>query len=187
VYCGLSSLAVGDVLIQSEQPADYAAVADVVRRAFVDEPQAVGMVSAIRKSSRYRSGLAFVARADDQVVGFGMLSGTDLVDDDGTSRDVLTLTPLAVLPEFQRRGIGSALVGAAITEADRRREPLIVLEGSPHYYGRLGFRFAPDFGIYIDLPDWAPREAAQVYPLLNYDPRARGRVEYPPAIAALSA
>jgi predicted N-acetyltransferase YhbS len=76
-------LAVGDVLIQSEQPADYAAVADVVRRAFVDEPQVVGMVSAIRESSRYRSGLAFVARVEDQVVGFGMLSGTDLVDDDG--------------------------------------------------------------------------------------------------------
>jgi putative acetyltransferase len=91
-----------------------------------------------------------------------------------------------VLPEFQRRGIGSALVGAAIAEADRRRELLVVLEGSPHYYGRLGFLFAHDFGIHIDLPDRVPREAAQVYPLSNYDPRVRGRVEYPPAIAALS-
>lgn len=144
------------------------------------------MVSAIRESSRYRGGLAFLARADGRVVGFVMLSGTDLVDEDGTRRDVLTLTPLAVLPEFERRGIGSALVAAAIAEADRRREPLVVVEGSPRYYGRLGFRFAPDFGIHIDLPEWAPREAAQVYPLSNYDPRVRGRVEYPPAIAELS-
>ena len=99
------------------------------------------------------TGLALVARLDGQVVGFVMLSGTDLVDDDGTRREVLTLTPLAVLPEFQRRGIGLALVAAAIAEADRRREPLVVLEGSPNYYSRLGFRFAPDHGIHIDLPD----------------------------------
>jgi putative acetyltransferase len=174
------------VLIRTERAADHAAVADVVRRAFVDEPQVVGMVSAIRESSRSRSGLAFVARVEGEIVGFVMCSGTDLVDDDGTIRDVLTLTPLAVVPEFQRRGIGSALVGAAIREADRRHEPLVVLEGSPRYYARLGFRFAPDFGIHIDLPDWAPREAAQVYPLSSYDPQVRGRVEYPPAIAALS-
>lgn len=173
-------------LIQTERAADHTAVADVVRRAFVDEPQVVGMVAAIRESSRYRSGLAFVARVEAEIVGFVMCSGTDLVDEQAVIRDVLTLTPLAVVPEFQRRGIGSALVGAAISEADRRHEPLIVLEGSPHYYGRLGFRFAPDFGIHVDLPDWAPREAAQVYPLSSYDPQVRGHVVYPPAIAALA-
>lgn len=179
-------MAVGDVVIEPERPGDHAAVADVVRRAFADEPQVVAMVSAIRESRRYRSGLAFVARAGGQVVGFVMLSGTDLVDDEGRRREVLTLTPLAVLPEFERRGIGSALVRTALAEADRCREPLVVLEGSPHYYGRLGFRFAGDLGIHIDLPDWAPPEAAQAYPLSTYDPRARGHVEYPPAIAALS-
>lgn len=178
-------MAVGDVVIEPEQRSDHAAVADVVRRAFAEEPQVAGMVSAIRESRRYRGGLAFVARADRRVVGFVMLSGTDLVDDEGTRRDVLTLTPLAVLPGYERRGIGSALVRTAVAEADRRREPLIVLEGNPHYYGRLGFRPAADLGIHIDLPDWAPPEAAQACPLSNYDPCARGRVEYPPAIAAL--
>lgn len=178
--------AVGEVVIRVEQAADHAAVADVVWRAFVDEPEVVGMVSVIRESRRYRSGLAFVACLDGRVAGFVMLSGTDLVADDGVRRDVLTLTPLAVLPEFQRRGIGAALVRTAIAEADRRGEPLVVLEGSPDYYGRLGFRFAGDFGVQIDLPDWAPAEAAQVYPLSGYEPCFRGRVDYPPAIAALS-
>ena len=182
----LSSATVDDWTIHPENAADHAAVAEVVRQAFVDQPEVVDMVVAIRESSRYRTGLAFVARAEGQIVGFVMLSGTDLVDDDGTRRDVLTLTPLAVLPDFQRRGIGSALVRAAIAEADRRREPLVVLEGSPQYYGRLGFRFAADYAIRIDLPGWAPREAAQVHPLSSYDPRVRGRVEYPAAIAALS-
>jgi len=60
----------------------------------------------------------------------------------------------------------------------------VVLEGSPRYYGRLGFRFALDHGISIELPDWAPPEAAQVYLLANYEPNVRGRVDYPPSIAA---
>jgi putative acetyltransferase len=133
-----------------------------------------------------RPGLALVARVGHQVAGFVMVSGTDLVDDAGTRREVLTLTPLAVLPEYERRGIGSALVRAAVEEADRRGEPLVVLEGSPRYYGRLGFKFAPAHGISIELPDWAPREAAQVYPLSSYDPRVRGRIDYPPEIAAVA-
>ena len=129
---------------------------------------------------------ALVARVGHQVVGFVMLSGTDLVDEAGTRREVLTLTPLAVLPEYERRGIGSALVRAVVQEADRRGEPLVVLEGSPRYYGRLGFKSAAAHGISIELPDWAPLEAAQVYPLSNYDPRVRGRVDYPPEIAAIA-
>lgn len=175
-----------DLVIDAELPTDHAAVDEVVRRAFASEPKVAEMVAAIRVSPRYRTGFALVARADNRVVGFVMLSGTDLVDDAGDRREVLTLTPLAVAPEYEGRGIGSALVRAAVQEADRRGEPLVVLEGSPRFYGRLGFTFAPAHGIAIDLPDWAPPEAAQVYLLSAYDPLARGRVEYPPEIAALA-
>lgn len=96
------------------------------------------------------------------------------------------VTPLAVTPEVERRGIGSSLVRVVLEAADRDGEPLVVLEGSPGYYGRLGFRYAPDHGIEIDVPDWAPREAAQVCILSNYDPGLRGKVEYPAAIAAMT-
>ena len=176
--------AVDEFVIEAEQVTDHAAVEDVVRRAFAHQPGVAEMVAAIRVSPRFRPGLALVARVGDTVAGFVMLSGTDLVDDARGRREVLTLTPLAVAPEYQRRGIGSALVRAALVEAERRGEPLVVLEGSPRYYGRLGFEFAPEHGISIDLPDWA-REGAQVYLLSGYDPRIRGRVEYPPEIAAI--
>ncbi|EWT02425.1 acetyltransferase [Intrasporangium oryzae NRRL B-24470] len=175
-----------DLVIDAELPADHAAVDEVVRRAFAKEPKVADMVAAIRVSPRYRAGFALVARADDRVVGYVMLSGTDLVDDAGNRREILTLTPLAVAPEYEGRGIGSALVRAAVEEADRRGEPLVVLEGSPRFYGRLGFTFAPAHGIALELPDWAPPEAAQVYLLSGYDPLVRGRVEYPPEIAALA-
>ena len=57
-------------------------------------------------------------------------------------------------------------------------------QATSDFYGRLGFTFAPAHGIYIELPHWAPREAAQMYPLSNYHPQVRGRIDYPPEIAA---
>jgi putative acetyltransferase len=154
---------VEDFIIEPERPQDGDAIDAVVRRAFAHHAGVADMVAAIRRSPRYRPGLAFLARSGQEVVGFVMLSGTDLVAPNGDRREVLTLTPLAVLPHFQRHGIGSALVRAALHAAERLGEPLVVLEGSPGYYGRLGFRFAGDHGITIDLPHWAPREAAQVF------------------------
>jgi putative acetyltransferase len=147
-----------DITVEAEQPVDAEAINGVVRAAFAHHLEVGDMVAAIRASPRYRPGLALVARVVSKVIGFVMVSGTDLVVDDATQREVLTLTPLAVLPEFQRRGVGTALVRAALDEADRQGEPLVVLEGSPRYYGRLGFTLATTHGIVLHLPDGAPPE-----------------------------
>ncbi len=94
------------------------------------------------------------------------------------------LSPLAVLPVRQGAGIGGALVRAAVAAADRRDEPLVVLEGSPAYYRRFGFEPSYEHGIDLPLPDWAPREAGQVARLTRYDPTLTGTVVYPPAFRA---
>ncbi len=94
------------------------------------------------------------------------------------------LSPLAVEPTRQRQGIGGALVRAVSAIAERRCEPVIVLEGSPTYYAQFGFVPSAKLGITLPLPDWAPPEAAQVLCLSAYDrnsPRLRGVVTYPPA------
>ena len=97
---------------------------------------------------------------------------------------MLTLSPLAVRPDVQRQGVGSALVVEALRRADATGAALVTLEGSPAYYPRFGFRDARTLGVTIDLPDWAPRDAGQVYLLSAYDPAVRGRLVYPPAFAA---
>ena len=74
----------------------------------------------------------------------------------------------------------------ALARADaHRRGRWSTLEGSPAYYPRFGFRDARGHGITFDLPDWAPPEAGMVYLLPAYDPAVRGRVDYPPAFAAI--
>ena len=167
------------VTLRPETPADYAAVRDVVRRAF-DREEVVDLVDRIRSSENYVPELSFVAKSDGKIVGHVMLSYVDLVGEQSAHR-ILTLSPLSVAPEEQGRGIGGSLVRTAIAEADARGEQLVVLEGSPLYYPRFGFRPAKEFGISVHLPDWAPEEAAMVHPLTSYEPSVRGAVAYPPA------
>ena len=58
-----------------------------------------------------------------------------------------------------------------------------MLEGSPRYYGALGFEHSVPHGIAINLPDWAPPEAAQVMRFGAVDPALTGTIEYPPYFA----
>ena len=121
-----------------------------------------------------------VAEVDGHVIGHVMVSFVALHDGD-TVRQIASLAPLAVTPDFQGRGIGSALVREVTSRAEGHGAPLVVLEGSPRYYGRLGFEHSVPRGITIDLPSWAPPEAAQMMRLRGYDRSIRGRVVYPPA------
>jgi putative acetyltransferase len=145
-----------NVVIEPERPEDAEAITEVVRQAFAHQP------------------------------GVAEMAASDLVTRSGERHEVLTLTPLAVDPDCQRREIGAALVRAALRTAENSAEPLIVLEGSPHYYGRLGFYPAAGHGITITLPDWAPPAAAQVLLLRAHGPHLQGHIEYPSAIAAVS-
>jgi putative acetyltransferase len=138
----------------SESPDDYLAIHEVVREAFgrkARSPAKAGwretvaeLVARIRSSANYVPDLALVAARGDRLVGHIMLSYVALVDADARHQ-VLTLSPVSVVPDAQRQGVGAALIRTAINNADCRREPLIVLEGSPRYYPRFGFRPSKEF------------------------------------------
>jgi predicted N-acetyltransferase YhbS len=130
------------------------------------------------------AGLSLVAvDANDQVVGHLLLSRVELARVDGTSWSVLSLAPMAVVPEAQGRGAGSALVRAALAEADQRGEPFVVVLGHPGFYPRFGFVPASRHGITCPYP--VPDEVFMVAPLTADDPAMSGRVRYPACFDAL--
>lgn len=143
------------------------------------------LVDDIRADACYRPDLSWVAVDGDEVIAHTMLSDALLVDGDTTHR-ILLLSPMAVTPSRQRTGVGQALIRGVTAHADELGESLVVLEGVVDYYPRVGFVVASTLGIHIDLPDWAPPEAAQALTLSAWTPSMRGRVVMPPPFDGLA-
>lgn len=167
------------MIIRLEEAADHGAIDDVVAAAF-GSPDEAALVRRIRASPQYRPAYALVAADGRDVVGHVMVSEVTLRDG-AADHPVLSLSPLAVRPDRQGQGIGSALVLDVVARVDADRHPLVVLEGDPGYYGRLGFEDARPSGISFHLPSWAPPDAGQVRHLTHRDPSLRGTIVYPPA------
>jgi putative acetyltransferase len=159
-------------VIRPERAEDAAAVADVVTAAF-GRPDEARLVEALRPAAA----LSLVAQDErGGVVGHVMLSHVGL-----GPGSAVALAPLAVAPEQQRRGIGAALVRAALAEAEARGEALVLVLGDPGYYGRFGFRPATALG--IESPFAGAGDAFQALPLARCDPRLCGLPRYPGPLA----
>jgi putative acetyltransferase len=130
-------------MIRPYRPADEAEVRTVVTEAFADHGPEVAALADDLRTTHARAEL--VAEEDGAVVGHVLLSRS-WVDARRALVEVLVLSPLSVLPPHQSRGLGTALVAAAIDEARRLRAPALFLEGDPDYYSRRGFEPATPRG-----------------------------------------
>ena len=145
--------------IRPERPQDAARIDEVHRAAFpnggADEIQ---MVHDIRAGDGFVPELSLVAVEGGEVVGHILVSVVHYVSDEPDVADVpvLSLAPLAVMPERHDQGIGSRLCEAALRKASTRPEPLMVVLGHPSYYPRFGFTDAGDLGIRCPFPGASP-------------------------------
>ena len=165
------------VEIREERPGDAGAVRQVHLRAFGDHGGVVAdLVDTLRDDIRSGGGFALVAEDAGQVVGHVMFT-RGLLDAPRRLVDVRVLSPLGVLPERQRRGIGSALVRAGLAILTEGDSPLVFLEGDPGYYSRLGF--IPGTALGFRKPSLRiPDAAFQVIRLPAYEPWMTGTLVY---------
>jgi putative acetyltransferase len=163
--------------IRTETHDDHAAIDAVNFAAFDDDPDMPKMVQDLRNQYTLFPTQSLVAVGDDgDVIGHVMMSYAQ-VDGDKHLIDVMVLSPLAVLPEFQNQGIGTALINHALKSADDMGSPLLFLEGHHLYYGTRGFENAMELG--FRRPSLRiPAKAFQVAKLSRYTPDMTGTLVY---------
>jgi predicted N-acetyltransferase YhbS len=131
------------MIIRPETEQDYASINEINCLAFNKESD--DLVEKIRQSREYIPKLSLVAALDGEVVGHVMFSKAKIVSD-RLSTPVLALGPIAVRPEHQKQGIGSALIRHGMQKGTELNYPLVLLIGHPSYYPRFGFQPARALG-----------------------------------------
>jgi putative acetyltransferase len=176
------------VIVREQQADDYEAIrhvyAEAFRRPRFRQPQTpgsvppeVGLFEALWEAGDAIPEFSFTALTDGEVVGHVTASQATVATD-----PVVAVGPIGVLPEHQGTGIGSALMGALLAAADAADVPLIVLLGSPQYYGRFGFRPAEELGVIAPEPEWG--DGFQARPLTAYTESVAGRFQYASAFSS---
>lgn len=161
-------------VIRPESAEDRDAIRRVNELAFPTRFEA-DLVEALRGSEAWLPELSLVAEERVAIVGHALFSVVAL--DSGP--ELLSLGPMAVVPDRQRAGIGSSLVRRGLELAGQTEHPLVIVLGHPAFYPRFGFEPARPLG--IETPYEAPDEAWMALRLPAYDPAVRGTVRYPPA------
>ena len=121
-------------IIRPEREEDLAAVHRVNTAAF-ERPNEADLVDAVR----HLATVSLVAELEGEVVGHILFTPVT-IQGEGEEREAPGLAPMAVLPEVQNRGIGSALVRAGLDACRRRGDDVVFVLGHPEFYPRFGFR-----------------------------------------------
>ena len=166
------------MVIRPETSGDGPAVYAVVQAAFAGAAHSDGsepdLVNALRGSDAYVPELSLVAETGGKVVGHILFTKVTV---GGTVQ--LALAPLSVLPEYQRQGIGLALIREGHRQARELGYGYSIVLGSQTYYPKAGYVPAGDYG--IAAPFAAPAENFMAFRLREDAPVIRGTVRYDPA------
>ena len=123
------------MVIRSEAPEDWQRIRDVTSLAF-GQPDEAALIDALRREAR--PFISLVATDQGEVVGHISFSPVTIGDD--SSLDSMGLAPMAVAPEWQRRGIGSQLVRAGLDTCGRHGIGVVVVLGHPEVLPSLRVR-----------------------------------------------
>ncbi|MEZ5710419.1 MAG: N-acetyltransferase [Blastomonas sp.] len=164
-------------------PRDRDAIAAIIRAAFEASDHGhngeVELVGALESDGDLV--ISLVAVQDGSCCGHVALSRMT-AEMDGAPCRALGLAPLSVLPGSRRRGIGAALMEAAIRAAREQGWQAIFLLGDPGYYGKFGFSAQK-------AKAFASPYAGPYFQLLALDNSLKiegiGRADYAGAFAAL--
>jgi predicted N-acetyltransferase YhbS len=142
-----------DIFIRNELEKDYRQVEELTREAFwnlyVPGCNEHYLVHIMRDHPDFISKLDFVAIYKEKIIGNIMYTKSYVRDKNDSNHkiDTITFGPLSVLPEYQRKGVGSSLIKHTIDIASENKYKAIIILGHPNNYCKHGFISSKDFNI----------------------------------------
>jgi len=162
------------MLVRNERPEDHATIHLINEEAFGRRDEA-DLVDRLRAQGAVLATL--VAEFDGLIAGHILFSRMSIETTDKLVAAV-ALAPLAVMPKFQRQGIGKMLMARGLDWLRAQNEQIVLVLGPPNYYQRFGF--STEKARLIESP-FNP----QSFMALELKPNAlddiRGKVRYPDA------
>ena len=131
------------VTVGVETPAAFRAIRRVSMTAF-GRPSEANLVDVLRRHGQLV--MSLVAAVEGEVVGHAVLTQVTVIPTVPGLR-MLGLGPVAVLPEFQRQGIGSILISETTRQASDDGWQAITVVGDPEYFARFDFAQARRVGL----------------------------------------
>lgn len=137
--------------IRLETENDYFKVEELTREAFwnlympgCDEHYLCHM---LRDHKDFIKELDYVAEINGDIIASIMYTDSFLLSDDQEKVQIVSFGPFCVHPDYQRKGIGTALIEKTKILVEKRNVPAIVIYGDPHNYCKHGFKNGIDYHV----------------------------------------
>ena len=137
--------------IRLETKDDYRQVEELTRNAFwnlyvpgCDEHY---LCHILRGHKDFISELDYVVELDNTIVASIMYTESFLLGDDQEKVRTVSFGPLCVHPDYQRKGIGTALIEKTTSLVKSMNIPAIIIYGDPHNYCKHGFKNGIDYQV----------------------------------------
>ncbi|MFC4604349.1 GNAT family N-acetyltransferase [Rhodococcus kronopolitis] len=159
-----------DWTTRAETDTDIVAIREILLAAF-DTAEEADLVDALRRDPAWIDALSLVTLDDaGALAGYVLLTRAHIGD-----TPALCLGPCAVLPQYQKTGVGSSAIRAAFEAAKARGERFVTVLGHPEYYPRFGFTRASIHGVTMKMS--VPDDALMMLSL-GAEPLPSGVIRY---------
>ena len=138
-------------IIRRETKEDYFAVENLVRESFwnVYRPGCLEhyVIHCLRDDPDFAPELDFVMELDGKLIGQIVFVKASIKADNAQDVPIMTFGPIAIHPDYKRKGYGKALLDYALAQAEKLGCGAVCMEGNIDFYGKSGFVVASNYGI----------------------------------------
>jgi len=165
-----------NIIIRQESREDLVRIKEINDRAFEQEDESC-LVDKLRKKDQFIPELSLVAEADETVVGH-ILFYPVIINSANQKHTTLSLGPMSVLSEYQKKGIGGKLINEGLKRAKKFGFRSVIVVGHPEYYPKFGFTKASKWS--IKVPFEVPDEVFMALEIVEGELQDKsGIIEYP--------